>query len=166
MGKHGPNRLANYREVHDKAIRDLENRGFLLLDGLGWNAEGDAFLTIAGALECAGEIRVEVSKQIQILEGAGSAALVQTVAYSYNAVLDSVGNILRYDSPHPTHNRYHHVHRYAVLAGDKDGTITELTEDEWPTLTQVVDELAEWYYANYDAIKVKIAENRGQITIS
>jgi hypothetical protein len=47
----------------------------------------------------------------------------------------------------------HHVHRYDVFNGGAQLPIEWLTDEEQrPTLGEVIDELAGWYYANYDAI--------------
>ncbi len=153
MGKHAPLRLDKYLEIHEKAIRDLEGRGFLLEADLELAPFGDDFLVMTGVIYCASEIRLEVSKQLHLT---GNEPLAQTFAYTYNAVLRGGGTILRYNSPHPNHNKFHHVHRYDVLSGDKEGTTTELSEAERPTLAQVVQELHDWYYDNYTAVRAAL----------
>ena len=45
---------------------------------------------------CTNDTRIEVEKVLEIVSGYGSTALVQTIDYSYNAVLNGRGNIFRY----------------------------------------------------------------------
>lgn len=161
MGKHGPNRLENYQAVHEKAIRGHLDRGFLLSDGLEWSAQGDGVITLIGRLDCIDNLYISVTKEVRILEGDGLTALVQRGAYSYNAVLGGVGTIFRYDSPHQSHNQFHHVHRYDVFdrghdaARDSEGVgiLEDLSaENQQPVLHEVIEELADWYYAHYENI--------------
>lgn len=159
-GKHAPIRLTKYLEIHEKAIRDLQGRGFLLDADLEISAQGNDFLTMGGTLYCAGnQIKVQILKQICL---SGDEPLAQTGQYAYTAVLSGIGNIIRYDSPHMDHNRFHHAHKYDVLNGDKEGTIDELSEDQRPTLAQMVDDLESWYYDNYEGIQeiLKLGESR------
>lgn len=155
MGKHAPLRLDKYLSIHNKAIRDLTSRGFLLDDDLEITAQGDDFLTMSGVVYCASEIRIQVLKLIRLT---GEEPLAQAEAYTYNAVLAGVGNILRYNSPHANHNPFHHVHRYNVLSGDKDGVVEELSEEARPTLSQVVLELEQWCWGSYDEIQRVLGE--------
>lgn len=75
---------------------------------------------------------------------------IQTVAYRYNARRPGSGVILRYESPHSeTHRPNHHGHRYDVLNGDPEGTIADC---EWPVLRRVIEELRDWYCANFGMI--------------
>lgn len=130
--------------------------GFVLQDGVVFAAFGDNYIIGSGVIECQGPIIIEVEKLIEIVDDDGP--MVQTVQYNYNALLRGVGNILRYDSPHPTHNQYHHVHRYRVLDGDTEGRIERTDdEDKRPTLGDVIAELREWYDAEYDAIRRRLA---------
>lgn len=106
----------------------------------------EGHLLLHGRIHCKGGIHVEVNKRLRMSRNE-SVDFVQTVAYSYNVSLQNLGNIFRYDSPHSTHNREHHVHRYDVLNGDTTGILTmDYRDDNWPTLREVVDEAAHWYY--------------------
>ena len=152
--KHGTNRLNAYLQIHETVMEHQLHNGFVLSDGLVFTPIYNGIL-LEGAILCQGSIRLQVRKIIRILEGEGADALVQTTAYSYNALLPSRGNIFRYDSPHPTHNKEHHVHRYDVLNGGAQFPIEWLTQEEQrPTLGEVIDELAGWYYTNYDALLI------------
>ena len=87
-----------------------------------------------------------MSKLLAVVDGAGPAAMVQNVYYSYHARLGDAANVLRYDSPHATHHRDHHVHRYDVFAGDANGVVTMHGAAGWPTLGDVLCELRDWYH--------------------
>ena len=100
------------------------------------------------------ELRIEVSKRLTMQQSDSADPLVRTVAYSYSAILGKRGPIFRYDSPHPDHNRFHHVHRYALLDGDVRGTMSPITpETDWPTLGEVMQELRDWYYENLERLQ-------------
>jgi len=127
--------------------------GFVRSENLSFNDLGDGFIELDGVIECAGNIYIAVYKRIEVLDGDGAAALVQTVDYSYNATVGGIGNILRYDSPHPDHNREHHVHRFDVFEGQELKPPTFLSnEDERPTLGEAIAEVERWYYDNVDRL--------------
>ncbi len=124
--------------------------GFVRSENLSFTDLGDGFIELEGVIECAGNIYVDVSKRIQILEGDGPNALVQTVDYSYNAFVSGSGNILRYDSPHPDHYKQHHVHRFDVLTRREIAVDFIQIEDDRPTLGEIISEVESWYYDNID----------------
>ncbi len=151
-GKHGPNRFANYWTVHETVMQQFIREGFVILDGLVLETLDNSIL-IYGTIVCLGRIYIDVKKELSILSGEGADAMVQTVDYSYNAVLTNVGNILRYDSPHLDHNQEHHVHRYDVLNGDKKGRVEFIYDEEQrPTLGEVIREVEEWFYKHYEEL--------------
>lgn len=126
---------------------------FVLKDELVFEPFGDGYFVMAGNVECVGSIVLQVRKLLAVLGEPGPKTQVQTVEYSYNASIEGLGNILRYDSPHPSHNQFHHVHRYDPLHGDGIGTVEMIDDDGWPTLGEVLDELRVWYYSNFDTIR-------------
>ena len=140
--KHGSNRLNAYLQIHETVMECQLRNGFVLADELVFTPIHNGIL-LEGDILCQGPIRLQVRKIIRILEGEGSDALVQTAAYSYNALLPSRGNIFRYDSPHATHNKEHHVHRYDVLNSGLQLPIQWLRDEaQRPTLGEVIDELS------------------------
>lgn len=144
-GKHGPNRFANYQSIHETCIEKFVREGKILSHNLLWSAYGEGLLQLVGTILCEDEICLSVDKRIRVLDGEGASALVQTESYSYNAHFRGGRLILRYDSPHATHNQFHHVHRYSFPDGVETEEIEALeTEDAIPTLSEVVDELMEW----------------------
>lgn len=88
------------------------------------------------------------------MDDGGADALIQTAFYSNNVALEGVGNLFRYDSPHEDHRPEHHVYRYDVLAGDHDGGVEAIPdESQRPTLGEVVQEAADWYYDHVDELQ-------------
>jgi hypothetical protein len=153
--KHGPNRLGSYQQVHTTVMQKLLREGFVLSDELSFRDMGYGTMVLEGDLPCQGGITISVRKELKILKGSDADALVHTRDYTYNAILDGVGTILRYDSPHQTHNKYHHVHRHDVLYGDREGRVDEVREeDDRPTLGEMIAEVRDWYYANIEAVSV------------
>lgn len=127
--------------------------GFVRSENLSFSDLGDGFIEMDGVIECSSNIYIEVYKRLQILEGDGARAIVQAVDYSYNASIRGVGNIFRYDSPHPDHNREHHVHRFDVFARQELKPPRFLPEEEQrPTLGEVIAEVETWYYENIDEL--------------
>ena len=39
-----------------------------------------------------------------------------------------------------------------MLAGDLEGTVEEVADDAWPTIGDVLTELQEFYYENFDKL--------------
>lgn len=124
-------------------MRDFVARGFVLSDNVAAAPLGNGKLSMEGIIECLGDIDITVEKILEVTPQSKREPTVQTIDYHYNARIRGRGNILRYDSPHPDHNQFHHVHRYDVFNADDDGTVTEC---EWPHLGDVIGELEEWYY--------------------
>ena len=128
-------------------------RGFVLSNELAFLPYGQGLFVITGDVRCLGRIILRVAKVLHVVGGDENNPLVQTVAYSYNAFVEGVGNILRYDSPHAEEHRpVHHVHRYDVLNGDVEGTVDEVPEDLWPTIGEVMAELESFYYENFNKL--------------
>lgn len=150
-GKHGPNRLSSYVQVHEAVTERLLRDGFVVHDSTVFTPLHDSIL-LEGRIECLGGLYVDVRKRLAILEGEGADAVVQNVYYSYDVVLRGVGNVFRYDSPHKTHNKEHHVHRFDVLSGDREGRVVFLPDESVrPTLGEVLREAEGWYYDHLDA---------------
>jgi len=150
--KHGPNKLSNDVETHNTIMGQFVSEGFVLSDGLSLYPVGQGLLVISGEVRCLGGIVLNVAKVLEIVRNDSNNPIVQTVAYSYNASLEGVGNIVRYDSPHD-HRPHHHVHRFDVLNGDSDGTVDDVKDDGWPTIGDLLSELRDFYYANFDRLK-------------
>ena len=158
--KHGPNRLSSYVEIHDTVMMHLHRAGFVLSNDLVFTPLRDSIL-LEGQVECLGGLLVDVRKILSILEGLGAESIVRTANYSYNVSLRGLGNVFRYDSPHATHNRFHHVHRYDILNDDRDGSVVIIPDpNDVPTLGEVVDEAVNWYFLHADQIETNSKRRR------
>ena len=146
---HGANKLTDYIQIHETVMRQFIADGFVIRDGTGVSGYGTGLFLFDGTIECQGGIVLEVRKVLKRVDGHGAATRVQTIEYSYNGLLTGRGCILRYDGPHLPHRLIHHVHRYDVLNGDKEGIIER---SEWPHLGEVIEELRAWYYDNFDTL--------------
>ncbi len=157
-GKHAPNRFGRYLAIHDKALADFRQKGLVESDSLVLEAFDNGYLRMSGEILCVGEVHIDVVKTLEILDGrtpakllAGHAneSIVQNIRYSYNARLVRPGrtiSIFRYDN---VHERYgHHRHGFRWPSGRKDGRPIALTEESYPTLAEVIQEAAEWYWAH------------------
>jgi hypothetical protein len=105
-----------------------------------------------------GEILVTVDKFLDILDGDGDSAIVQTCWYTYNASIRGSGNILRYDNQdgdylRPGHLDEHHKHEFDWQTGAEcPGSPHWIGEHGWLTLGEVLQELQDWYYQNFAQI--------------
>lgn len=154
-GKHGPNNLYNYLEVHHKAMGGHLASGFVLADKVAFGSILPRELyVLEGRIHCAGGLAIDVRKFLAVVDCEGAHEKVQTVDYKYHAHISDVRNVFRYCSPHDDHNKHHHVHRYDVFGnGKKIKPPTFLhEEDDRPTLGDVIKELHAWYDANEGAI--------------
>lgn len=152
-GKHAPTRFSQYIKAHDNVLGQFVREGFVAEDhGLEFEAVPGGLL-LEGRLECEGGIRIDVTKLVAyVIED--TDPLVETRRYRYHVTLRGAGNVFRYDSPHETHNREHHVHRYDLLDGDRRGEVTFLhDEEEVPTLGEVIEEARQWYWANLEDLQ-------------
>lgn len=151
-GKHGPNRLANYLEVHESWMADLFAEGFVIEDQCQFTFLPEVVL-LQGTVVCLDGIALDVEKEIAILEGRGMTAVVQTRAFRYHAWLRGVHNILRYESPHP-HREHPHKHLYATFGNGREVRVIDLMDEEHvPTLGEVLRELQVWHQQN--AVRVR-----------
>jgi hypothetical protein len=137
-------------------MRALEREGSVLPggDGLVFDPAPQGVL-ISGRVQCAGSIMIDVAKRLTVLSGEGEMAIVQTVAYTYHAVVEDVGNLFRYCGPHADHNQFHHKHQYDVLSGDVEGTVIQVEADARPTLAEVIREACAWYYAHAEEVEAR-----------
>lgn len=162
--KHGWNRLRNYAETHRTVLDQYVRDGFVHPSET-LPIDLDPPPTMEGKLECVGKIVIEVNKGFELRSGPGGELDIRTVRYRYHVRVAGVGNVFRYCSAHDeldpgvvpeegNHHPYHHKHTFDFFAGDARGKITLLlSEDEWPTLGEVIDEARAWYYDHLPALE-------------
>ena len=146
-GKHGPNRLGNYLDVHASHIADLIAEGFVVDDQSRFTFLPRA-VVLEGTIACIAGIALDVRKEIEVLSGRGLAARVQTRQFRYHAWVRGVHNILRYESAHE-HREHAHKHVYDTFGTGREAEIVDLlAENDVPTLGEVLRELQGWHEAN------------------
>jgi hypothetical protein len=122
-------------------------------DTLRFESTGSNVLTVRGEIACWRPIVVRVEEHLEVLEGEGWNAYVQTYEYSYNASVRGHGNILRYDNVHsfPGHPDANHKHEFDWRTGEELPGFPEWTgRDERPTLGEVMEEVERQYWNNLD----------------
>jgi hypothetical protein len=134
-------------------MQQLLRGAFVTSEDLVLEPDGSGGYFIEGCIHCLGGIYIDVSKHVAKIGGEGGDPLVQTIGYRYNVALRGRGNIFRYDCPHRDHNQDHHLHQYDVLNGDQDGTLEFIySEDDVPTLQEVILKAEDWYHANHERL--------------
>lgn len=104
--------------------------------------EGPKAYSCEGVVICRGGVEIEVAKLLQVRVRLGQVE-VRGLKYRYHARIFSGGvgrNVLRYDSGHAHTPGVYHRHEYDVDTGED--RLTTLTRDEFPVLSEMVDELA------------------------
>jgi len=79
---------------------------------------------------------VYISKDIEIQDGARKK-ISRTDAYTFQAWTKNAGSLIRYCSPHQTHNKFHHKHDYTT----KPETLIKIGDDQWPHVSEFFDEI-------------------------
>lgn len=140
--KHGSNTLENYIRVHEKVLRDysqyiitqnpMYSEEFITANWLALELDRLEVESIKG-----NRIFIKISKDVEVSPGVRKP-LAKLSEYSYHAWYKSSGNnILRYCSPHPDHNKFHHRHDYTVIPL----RTTQVGKDEWPHVSEFLEEL-------------------------
>jgi hypothetical protein len=146
-GKHGPNRLANYLNVHESWMADLLAEGFVVDDQSSFTFL-PSVIRLQGPIICLDGITLEVDKEIAVLDGRGMTATVQTRWFRYQAWVRGVHNILRYDAAH-AHRPHAHKHVYDTFGTGRELEVIELPDEKLiPTLGEVIRELQVWHHTN------------------
>lgn len=149
--RHKPIKFCRYQEIHDSYIESFVQRGFIGENTLRF--EPDLYeIILLGEIACRGQIVITVNKSIEIIEGSGENALIQTWLYEYNVSIRNYGNVFRYDNSHSRlgHLDNHHKHEFDWRIKETgEGKVTWIGEDQWPTLGDVIEEAEKWYWNNY-----------------
>lgn len=105
---------------------------------------------IEGRLICKGGLFIKVQKLIE----RNNRNQVRTFRYSYHAGLegDADRSIFRYDNAHTYvregHADEHHKHRFDYATWGEIAPPQWVGVHNWPTLTDVIEELYEWWQEN------------------
>lgn len=131
-------------------MRHLCDEGFVVEDGCDFTFPPNGVL-LNGRIRCLDGIEIDVFKRLRIVDGTGSTARVQRRSYNYHAQF-SGGDypIIRYDWP--GHRPYHHRHDFDHFDTWTQVGVTELAEDDTPTLGAMIHEVQDWYWSNKSRI--------------
>lgn len=134
-------------------MEQMRRREFVGADTLRLQDIGSGILAMTGEIGCQGRIVVKVEKYLQVFEGEGLDANVQTFEYKYNAFVRGRNNILRYDNAHSYagHGDAHHKHLFNWKTGEQLPGFPEwVGVHRWPTLGEVLEAVYQWYWRNSD----------------
>ena len=116
-------------------------------DDLQYTFTGEDRFEIRGRIHCHHGLFIDVEKTLEI----NARDQVRTVRYSYDAGVSGRTDrpIFRYDNAHlyarEGHPDKHHRHRYDTVTWDETGSPEWVGRTRWPHLSQVIDELWEWW---------------------
>lgn len=149
--RHGPTRLRSHLNSHESHMEGFRVGGFVGADKLEIEIAPHE-VTMEGEIACLGNIVVNVLKTLEVLEGEGPDATVQTVAYAYNVSIRNRFNIFRYDNLHLTkgHPDPHHKDVYDWRTGEQLPESPKwVGAEHWPTLADVIREAQRWHGDHY-----------------
>ena len=149
--RHRPNRFGKYEQIHSSYLDSFVAEGFVGCHNLAFIDYDPYEISLKGEVACLGHLLITVDKTLEILEGTGETALVQTVVYDYNVSVRGHGNVLRYDNCHPRtgHPDDHHKHEFDWRLNEQgEGRVIWVGAANWLTLNQVIMEVKDWYQHN------------------
>jgi hypothetical protein len=146
---HGWNTLENYRLVVDGHLERPQAGGFVIESLLHFRFRSNPrVLRIRGRIRCQHGLFVDVDKTLST-EVQRGREMVRTVRYAYHAGIEGSEDrpIFRYDNAHayPGHPDAHHRHRFDHANGKRIDPPDWVGEAGWPHLSDVIDELQEWW---------------------
>lgn len=133
----------------------LRQEGFVQNDSLLWGPSGRN-IRLVGEIACLGNIRIRVYKSLSV-SPSKTVPIVQTIDYSYTAVVTGYGRIVQVDGTHKHDNHEDAHHRHELdWRKDKDrnehGRLIWLGEQRWPSLADFVREMHAWYDRNVSTL--------------
>jgi hypothetical protein len=144
--KHGRNTLGNYLSIHRKVLEQYQagspnpkiyKERRLTENYLSLDVFGVRITTKKGNI-----IKVKIEKDAEVNTTTGKRPTAKTTDYSYHAYYSDGRNIIRYCSPHPYHNQFHHKHDY--INGKVNPPI-KIAPDDVPHVSEFFDELINHY---------------------
>lgn len=145
MKKHDWNTWENYLRVHESVLRKFSSHVMTVAPKYTVIKFTENFYQLSlNKLELKSfkgtVIQVNIDKDVEVQEGARKK-IARTYAYSYQSWIKGGHSLLRYCSPHETHNQFHHKHIYH-LRGD---VLEIINDDSWPHVSEFLEELIHHY---------------------
>ena len=153
QGKYSPCRFKTYAENLNNRVQRFKREDFVSEETLHFSRE-EGPVHLEGQVLCEGGLYIDAEEWLNVISEDGTRSKIQRSGYRYNVALVGVGNVMRYDSPHPTHNQEHHVHRFDIFDDDDEGEVHFIYDvSQTPALDEVIEETRNWYYDNLIEIK-------------
>lgn len=143
--KHGWNTLGNYLSIHRRVLEQYQagnpnpkiyNERRLTDSYLSLDVFDVRITSKKGNV-----IKVKIEKDAEV-NTTGKRPTVKTTDYSYHAYYHDGRNIIRYCSPHPDHNKFHHKHDYI---NGKVNPPVRIAAENVPHVSEFFDELINNY---------------------
>lgn len=139
--KHGWNTWENYLRVHESVLKKYQTHFITQSPKYSVIRFTDQYYQLRiDKLELVTtkgtSIYINIEKDVEVQAG-GSKDVARTVGYSYQAWIKGGKNLIRYCSPHESHNKFHHKHDYQK---DPINPIP-INSDNWPHVNEFLDEL-------------------------
>jgi hypothetical protein len=158
--RHGWNSLENYFHIHESRMRDFLEDGFVIEDGLKTEALQDT-LILTGRIRCQHGLFVDVYKVLAVEQRHGRP-WVRTEACKYHAGVEGpeARPVFRYDTSHsyPDHPDTYHKHRFDHATWTEIGSPQWIGRDDWPHLSDAIEELRSWWYETGQYLGLSQAE--------
>lgn len=120
---------------------------FIVSDNLQPILNDEGSILIEGRIWCQHDLYVSVRKTLELNEN----GQVRTISYSYHCGIDRhpPRSIFRYDNAHryirEKHPDEHHRHRYDESTWEQISPPDWIGYERWPHLSDVIEELYEWW---------------------
>ena len=143
--RHGWNSYENYREVHEARLTTHPFVDHSRPDTVAFEFfkfEGELVMVMDGEICCRRGVILEVTKYFNTRRNRAGRLQVRCFSYRYNASIGGKHNVLRYDNGHELDEYHRHV--FDVATGGLL-LMEYLTRNEFPLLSEVLDELARMF---------------------
>lgn len=149
--RHGWQRLDNYLAVHDAHLRALEQY-FVEHSTLRFTVVGPQRILLHGSVYCRGELVLHVDTIL----ARNDRNQVKGLRYRYQAQFADAPfrQVFRYDNDHVYRREGHadafHKHQFSDRTWREVKPPVWIGYEDWPVLSEVLDELYEWWLDHRD----------------
>lgn len=156
--KRRPLRLDKYLRVHTQHMEHLQRSGLVEHQNLKPELHRHE-VYLRGKVWCPGQVILKVNKKMRILDWDGQLPIIKTVAYEYNASLEGLHSLFRYDNTHkgkPYSGHYDdfHKHIFDLETGKQiPKSPIWIGKEKWPTLDLVIEEAGLMYSHHQELIE-------------